>query len=162
MSDGKGKVRNSCPVSLFTVRITTVPSRSLSAPSLCISITITFAFYPPSSLIYSSLTIYKTLCYVRVQVTYKYKYSAMPHAHVHDRYIIPPLFITENLNISPLGGNPLPPTFDIKTKYTKAETNRQIKAKANDIDYQNYASNCHHRHTGNGQDFGLPRTWKRI
>ena len=38
-----------------------------------------------------------------------------------------PLFI--NLNISLLGGNPLPPTFDIKTRYTKAETNRQIKEK---------------------------------
>ena len=25
-----------------------------------------------------------------------------------------PLFITENLNISPLGGNPFLPTFDIK------------------------------------------------
>ena len=73
MSDGEGEVRNSRLVSLFTVRITIVPSHSLSAPSLSIAvtttITITFAFYPPSSLIYSSLTIYKTLCYVRVQVT---------------------------------------------------------------------------------------------
>ena len=48
MSDGKGKVRNSWLVSLFTVRITIVPSRTLSAPSLSIAITITiaFAFYP--------------------------------------------------------------------------------------------------------------------
>ena len=50
MSDGKGKVRNSWLVSLFTVRITIVPSRTLSAPSLSIaitiSITIAFAFYP--------------------------------------------------------------------------------------------------------------------
>ena len=67
MSDGKGKVQNSWLVSLLTVRITIVPSRTLSAPSLCIAVT--FAFYP-SSLIYSSLTIYKTLCYVRVATSF--------------------------------------------------------------------------------------------